>query len=161
MQAMRTKWLAVTAAIGVACGCGSAWAQEGKGENPADRMAELRAYLETLKANWEQKKEQLPNRPLPPLPDDVKKVIEDARKAAKEFAAAQRELLERYKDAKQEEREKAREELQAKWEAFKEAQKARVQELRQRLAEMKQAFKDNRDRQIDAGKEPGRDRGRN
>jgi hypothetical protein len=157
---MRTKVLALVAVAGVICASGKGLAQT-SAPIKADSLAELRAYLQNLKTKWQEKKEQLPDRPLPPLPDDIKKVIEDARKAAKEFATAQKELLEKYKDAEQEEREKAREELKVNWEAFKEAQKARIQELKQRLAEMKQEFKDNRDRQIDAGKEQGRDRGRN
>ena len=155
----RMKLILIAAGLGVALLGATAQAQGTTGTQSEDQWAQLRAYLESLKAKWDQKKDQLPDRPLPPLPEDIKKLVENARKAAKDFVSTQKELAQALKSSTDEERDKIREQMKANLDAFKEAQKGRVEEIKKRLADIKNQFKDNHDRLIEAAKEQ-RDRGR-
>ena len=155
----RMKLILIAAGLGVALLGATAQAQGTTGTPPEDQWAQLRAYLESLKAKWDQKKDQLPDRPLPPLPEDIKKLVENARKAAKDFVSTQKELAQALKSSTDEERDKIREQMKTNLDAFKEVQKGRVEEIKKRLADIKNQFKDNHDRLIEAAKEQ-RDRGR-
>lgn len=150
---MKVRLMAVMAAVGMAIASWTGLAQTSGGNQGNDQWGQLRAYLESLKTKWNQKKDQLPDRPLPPLPDDIKKMIDEARTAAKDFITVQKDLAKTLKDADQDKREEIRDAMKANLDAFREAQKGRVEEIKKRLTEIKDQFKDNHDRLIDAAKE--------
>jgi DNA repair exonuclease SbcCD ATPase subunit len=127
----------------------------GAGDN-AEQIRRLQNYINSLRERLRENRPVPPERPLPPgIPDDVKKMIEEARKAAQDFATSQRDLVQQLRDAAQEEREEIRAQMKANLETFKEAQKSRVEDIKKRLVELRQEFRNNRDRVLDAARENG------